>query len=119
MLSPDSMSTSATFDLNAVVGELRGDVAYRKNGHLARTLARGDDLRIVVVAMRAGSKVSEHHVNDTVCLQTLAGTIHVRLPDGVVDLRAGQVLVMARGLRHQVEAAEDSAFVITLGWRAA
>jgi mannose-6-phosphate isomerase-like protein (cupin superfamily) len=46
----------------------------------------------------------------------LSGHIRLKLPDRTVDLRSGQLLVLGLGLPHDVEAMEDSAFVLTLGW---
>lgn len=112
------LDNPAPFDLETVTQELRRRNAYIANGHTARTLVRDSDLRLVVVAMRAGSKVSEHRANDTASVHVLAGRIHVRLPNDHVDLAAGQILVMAQGLPHEVEASSDSSFLLTLGWNA-
>jgi hypothetical protein len=41
--------------------------------------------------------------------------LRVHLPERVVDLETGQLLVLAAGLQHDVEAPVDSAFLLTLG----
>jgi hypothetical protein len=35
----------------------------------------------------------------------------------VVDLPAGRLLVVERGRRHEVEAVDESAFLLTLAWQ--
>ncbi len=104
-------------DLAAVDAELRAEAAYLRDGHTARTLAREADLRIVLVAMKAGARIAEHRANETAAVQALSGHMRLHLPDTTTDLHAGQLLVLERGLKHDVEAVTDSAFLLTLGWR--
>jgi quercetin dioxygenase-like cupin family protein len=104
------------FDLGAIERELLVDGAYERNGHSARTLARTTDLRVVFIAMKGGGSIAEHYTNETASIQMLSGHIRLKLPDRTVDLRSGQLLVLGLGLPHDVEAMEDSAFVLTLGW---
>ena len=40
--------------------------------------------------------------------------MHVQ--DKVIDLPAGHMLVLERALPHDVEALEDSAFLLTIAW---
>jgi hypothetical protein len=42
----------------------------------------------------------------------------VRLPERVADLPSGMLLGLERGLQHSVEALEDSAILLTIGWHA-
>jgi hypothetical protein len=49
-------------------------------------------------------------------MQTLAGHIRLRLPDRMVELPTGQMLVLDQCVPHDVEAEEDSAFLLTLSW---
>ena len=105
------------FDLAAVDTELRREAAYRRDGHTARTLLRRPDLRIVLVVMEAGARIAEHHADQTVSVHVLRGHVRLRLPDEVADLAAGRLLVIERGLKHDVEAVAVSAFLLTLGWR--
>ena len=50
-------------------------------------------------------------------MQTLAGHIRLRLPDRMVELPTGQMLVLDQCVPHDVEAEEDSAFLLTLSWQ--
>jgi quercetin dioxygenase-like cupin family protein len=107
-----------TFDLAAIDAELRKEDAYQREGHTARTLVRTEELRTVLVVMKAGARIAEHHADTTVCVHALSGHLRLRLPGGSVELPAGQVLPLERGLRHDVEAVTDSTFLLTLGWKA-
>jgi quercetin dioxygenase-like cupin family protein len=105
------------FDLAAVDSELRREDAYQRDGHTARTLVRKPDLRIVLVVMKAGARIAEHRADETAAVHALSGHVRLRLPDSTADLAAGRMLVLERGLKHDVEAVADSAFLLTLGWR--
>jgi quercetin dioxygenase-like cupin family protein len=95
---------------------MRQEEAYAREGHTARTLVREDDLRIVLITMKAGSRIPEHHLDDTASIHALGGHLRLHLPDRVVELPAGRLVVLERGLRHDVEAVLESAFLLTLGW---
>lgn len=116
MTKPVATAGGATFDLAAIDREMRREDAYLREGHTARTLVREPDLRIVLVAMRAGSQMSEHRANETASVHTLSGHIRLRLPDKEVELPAGRLLVLGKGLSHDVQAIDESAFLLTLGW---
>ncbi len=111
------ISHGATFDLFTLARELRSEPAYEAEAHTARTLVRTSDMRMVLVAMKAGGHIAEHRANETASVHALFGRIRLTLPTGPVELPAGQVLVMEKGLQHDVTAVEESAFLLTIGWR--
>jgi quercetin dioxygenase-like cupin family protein len=113
---PVSVENGARFDLVAIERELRLESPYEQNGHTARTFIRTKDLRVVLVVMRANARMAEHKANETVSIHVLSGQLRLSLPSRVEDLQSGQLLVLEAGLRHDVEAARDSAFLLTLGW---
>lgn len=119
MPTPASPEHGAIHDLSVVAAELLREPAYAREGHTARTLVRTSDLRVVLIAIQAGKRISEHHANVTASVHTLTGQIRLQLADRNVDLPAGQVLVLGSGLQHDVYAETDSLFMLTLGWRAA
>ncbi len=118
MSKPEPTHQGPVFDLADISAEMRREDAYQRDGHTARTLIREDDMRIVLIVMRAGARMAEHRANDTASIHALSGHVRLRIPDNAVDLPAGSLLVLERGLRHDVEAVTESAFLLTLGWQA-
>lgn len=116
MPKPEPVADGATFDLAALDREMRGEAMYERSGHVARTLVRAPDLRLVLMVMKSGSRISEHKADETASVHVLSGRVHLKLPSRTVELGAGQLLVLEAGLRHDVEATDDSAFLLTLGW---
>jgi quercetin dioxygenase-like cupin family protein len=115
MSKPEYFAPGTICDLAVHEQELRAGDPYRRDGHAARTLVRENDLRIVLIAMNRGARIAEHAAEATVTVQVLAGHIRLHLPDPV-ELAPGRLLVMPRGLAHDVEALAESAVLVTLGW---
>jgi len=116
MTKPTNPTGGATFELTAVDRELRREDAYLREGRTARTLVREPDLRIVLVVMQAGARIAQHRADETASIHALGGRMRLHLPDRAVDLPAGSLLVLEKALPHDVEAIEDSTFLLTLGW---
>lgn len=117
MNRPESTHQGADFDLAAIADQMRGEDAYERDGHTARSLVREQDLRIVLVVMKAGARIAEHRASDTASIQGLSGHVRLRLPDRTAEVPAGRLIVLERSLRHDVEAVVESAFLLTLGWQ--
>jgi quercetin dioxygenase-like cupin family protein len=83
---------------------------------MARTLVRAPDQRVLLMVMKAGARVAEHQADGTASIQLLSGRVGLGLPSRTVEMKSGELLVLAAGLRHHVEAREDSTLLLTLGW---
>jgi quercetin dioxygenase-like cupin family protein len=116
MQEPHSPVRGSTFDIGPIAAEMRGEAVYEREGHTARTLVREADLRVVLVVMKGGAIIKEHRANATASIHVLSGSVCVRLQDRSTDLTGGRLLVLEKGLPHAVEATEESAFLLTLGW---
>ena len=92
------------------------DAWLQGTGPSSKTLVKHPDLRIVLLAMRKKTCVHEHRTAARISVQTLSGHIRLRLPDRTVELPTGQLLVLDQCVPHDVEAEEDSAFLLTLSW---
>jgi quercetin dioxygenase-like cupin family protein len=104
------------FELAAEADGLRAEDAWARHDRNAKTLVKEGELRIVLTALRAGARLEAHRADAHVVVQALRGRLRVRLPeDGeVVELPAGALLVLQPGLIHQVEALEESDFLLTV-----
>ena len=105
------------FDLPAEIAHLHAQPAWR-DGHApsSTTLVKHPDLRLVLVAMRRGEILPQHRTAARISVQVLSGRLRLRLPQAETELGAGGLLVLEHELQHEVEALEDSAFLLTLAW---
>ena len=106
---------SLEFDLPAEIHRLKAESTW-SSGHNARTLIRYDDLRVVLMALQPGARVPEHQADGRVLVQVLVGHIQVRAAGRTFSLRVGGLLALDRGVRHDVTALEESAFLLTIAW---
>ncbi|MCC6859861.1 MAG: hypothetical protein IT158_14935 [Bryobacterales bacterium] len=104
-----------SFDLDAEIGQLARE-SYWQVGRNAKTLAKYPDFRIVLTAIRAGARIQEHHAAGRIAVQTVRGHLKMRAAGQEFDLPLGHMLVLDRALKHDVEALEDSAFLLTIAW---
>src|SRR5437868_9960594 len=103
------------FNLESEVSPLGSHKPWPR-GRTSRMLLKTDDLRIVLIVMQAGSMMEEHHSDGRISIQVLSGAIRTRMQDQVVDLTPGRLLALDRSIKHDVEAREDSAFLLTIAW---
>ncbi len=105
------------FDLTKEIAHLHEQAAWREGrGPSSTTLVKHADLRIVLVALRAGERMARHRTEARISVHALEGRIRLSLEGAAAELGPGQVLVLERELVHDVEALEDSAFLLTLAW---
>jgi quercetin dioxygenase-like cupin family protein len=106
------------FDLEREVEQLRQEPAYQQGTRNADTLVHQPDFRIVLVALKSGGRLQDHEAEGRVAIQALAGRLRLQLPDRTVELPAGHLLALEAGIAHDVEALEESAFLLTIAWPA-
>ncbi|MHB8417547.1 MAG: cupin domain-containing protein [Myxococcales bacterium] len=86
----------------------------RRAGHLAKTLVKLPDLCVVLMTLEAGARLAEHRASGPFTIHVLSGRVNVHIDGQCVELPAGQLLGVARGLPHEVEATEASEVLLTL-----
>jgi quercetin dioxygenase-like cupin family protein len=105
-----------SFDLAAEAEKLRREPTWQAHGHNAKTLVKHPDFRVVLIALRAGARMSEHKTDHCVTIHALEGQLRLQLPDGSMDLKGGSLLALEQTVLHDIEAITDSLFVLSLGW---
>ena len=105
------------FNLTDELRRLREEDSWtRGSGRSSKTLAKYPDFRIVLVLMKPGSEMKEHHADARISIQTIQGRVRLQLPDRAVELGGGELMCLESGIAHDVKALEESAFLITVSW---
>jgi len=105
-----------TFDLGAELGRLRAEESWQQGTRNAKTLVKEPDIRLVLIVMRQGGRMEEHRAPGRISIQTLTGWLRLHVPGETIDLAVGQILVLDPDVAHDVEALEESAFLLTIAW---
>lgn len=114
---PNLGASVLQFDLSKEIEELRKEDSWqRESGRSSKTLVKQQDLRIVLVLMKAHTRMTEHRAEARISIQALSGLMRVHLEGHSTELAAGQLLALDCGLRHDVESLEESAFLLTISW---
>jgi quercetin dioxygenase-like cupin family protein len=108
--------TALTFDLAAEAEALKREPTWQQHGHNAKTLVKHSDVRVVLIALRAGARMQEHKTDQCVTLHALSGRLRLHLAGETIDLPTGTLMALDHTVVHDVEALEESVFVLTLGW---
>jgi quercetin dioxygenase-like cupin family protein len=86
------------------------------SGRRAETLVKNDELRVVLITMRAGAALQEHTAPGPITIQTLRGRFAVDVEGSERELGIGGLIAIATGAPHAVRALEDGGFLLTIGW---
>lgn len=106
-------NTFGTFDLTAEANRFPpNDDASRRR---AEILIKTKGLRVVLVTMLADADLHEHVAPAPITIQAVRGRFDVTVGDEQYGLAAGRVIGIAAGVRHSVHAAEEGAFLLTIG----
>src|ERR1035441_5438075 len=85
-------------NLSAEIENLRlADSWQRGTGRSSKTLLNSPACGILLIAMKQNTETKEHRVDGRITIHTLVGHIRLRLPDQIVEVPAGHLLMLDRG----------------------
>lgn len=103
-----------TFDLPMLLAQLKHEDLWRTGKRNAMTLLKGHGLRVVLILMHASITIPSHQAESPLSMQVVEGCLQVRTDSDAVILKKGHMLTFQAGIRHDVEAIEESALLLTL-----
>ena len=108
------MTTETTSNLHETLRDLRSTAQSAHSGRAAHKLTGGpaSHLTQTVIAMTAGTTLSEHENPGEATLLVLEGAVRMRAGDDAWEGRNGDLLSIP-DVRHSVEALLDSAILLT------
>jgi len=103
-----------TFEISTLLARLKAEPAWQRESHNGMTLTKSRGLRVVLVAMHSGATLPSHHADGPISVQVIDGKLMVNADSQAVTLRAGQLATLQSGIRHELQAATEAAFLLTL-----
>ena len=103
------------FDLPAEVHRLHAEKGW-STGHNTRTLIKYDDFRVLLTVLQAQKRIPQHKTKGRISIQVLSGHVQLKAAGRTFSLRAGGLLALDQEVPHEVEALEESAFLLTIAW---
>lgn len=108
-------SLFATFDLSREIADSEQKKPWQ-SGLYAKTLYKSDDFRTVLITMERAAHMKEHHTDGTISVHVLKGSVRMNAQGQAHDLKVAGLFTLAPSIKHDVEALEDSAFLLTISW---
>jgi|SRR6516164_7311220 quercetin dioxygenase-like cupin family protein len=103
------------FAIAEEISKIKADQRSAANqGKRSAVLAKNEHVRIVLAVLSRGEVLHEHETEGQITVTVVEGAIGFNALNQRVRLAAGGLLTLQPGIRHSVEALEDSAFVITV-----
>jgi quercetin dioxygenase-like cupin family protein len=90
---------------------------WRTSGRDAITLTKEPALRLVLMLLSKGTKLSEHKAAGSLVLHVLSGSVIFRTGGRTEIVGVGELIVLEAAIEHELEAVEDSACLLTLTGR--
>jgi quercetin dioxygenase-like cupin family protein len=113
--TPSMVGPFLEFDLTAEVDRLHRESTWN-TGQNARTLIKYDDLRVVLMTLKAGARIPEHKANGRISVQVMSGHVRLNASGRAFDLLPESLLALDERAPHDLEALEESAILLTIAW---
>jgi hypothetical protein len=102
------------FDLTRELEQLHCE-AQPMSGQNAKTLVKYDDFRVVLIVLKAHSSIrNTTRMDESPSRPSVVTSACAR--ERTFDLPAGSLLALEQGVKHDVEALQDSALLLTIAW---
>jgi quercetin dioxygenase-like cupin family protein len=103
-----------SFVLAEQIEQLQKESQWLSGDRNSITLIKNPRLRLVLVALRKGAIMREHQVEGPITLFVLTGAIHFTAGGEKQHLQRQNLLALEKAIPHDVEALEDSIFLLTI-----
>jgi len=103
------------FDLARELAGLHREAEW-ENGQNAKTLAKYDDFRIVLTALKANATIPTHRTEGRLSIHVISGHVQMRASERTFDLVPGSLVALDRGIAHEIRALDESALLQTIAW---
>ena len=114
---PVDLNTTLTkaFPFMEMAENLMEEAESATSGRASLTLARGDELTVVLVALKADNGLEEHPAPAAATVITLSGSIIFTTSADKITMEQGEGVTFTGDVLHSVYASEDSAFLVVIG----
>ena len=114
---PVDLNTSLTeaFPFEKMAENLMEEAEFATSGRASLTLARGDELTVVLIALKADNVLEEHPAPAAATVIVLTGSIIFTTSADKITMEQGEGVTFTGDVLHSVYASEDSAFLVVIG----
>lgn len=94
------------------VARLKSGPEWISGDRHAVSLVKDDALNVMLMVLKKGARLHEHHTKGPIAVQVLSGS--VRFTGGTEErsISCGMIVALDRNIAHSVEALEDTALML-------
>jgi quercetin dioxygenase-like cupin family protein len=100
--------------LAPIIEQMRTDHPLEHFGRNTKTIQRESGLSVLLIVMQSGAFLSEHTAPGALTVQVLEGRIAFFSEGQQVEVGPMELITLASGAPHKVEALEASALLLTI-----
>jgi len=101
-------------DFRHEIDRLESSEFWKTEDRTAKTLVKEGNFSVVLTLMKTGAVLKEHQAEGNVSIQVLHGRIRLNLDQDTLELNEGEMMILNPGVRHSVEALDETAFVMNI-----
>ena len=105
-----------SYDVASEAEALWRDLNRTSGGRAAKTLAKADNLRVVLIAVRAGTTLDPHAITGAASVHVLSGRVAVQVQGRARPVGSGTFVVLSDNLHEPIAAVEDALLLATVAW---
>lgn len=102
------------FDIAEQVRHLKQESVWASGTRNAITLTKEPGVRVVLTVLKQGTKLHEHQASGPLTIQVISGRLDLHAAGQSIVLAPGEVAVLESAVAHELEAIEESAFLLTI-----
>jgi len=106
--------TNTVFNLEREIKQMMDEHPGNSSDRHTKTFAKTESYRMLLVSLKKNAHIHEHQVEGRVFIQTLEGEIHIGGEAESKKLPKGCLTTLAPSQKHDVYAAQDSIFLLTI-----
>ena len=110
-----NIPVTKAFSLISMTEKLMEEATSATSGRSSLTLAHGDEMTLVLVALKAGTTLEEHQAPAAATVIVLSGNIIFTTSAEKITLEQEEAVTFTADILHAVYASEDSTFLIVIG----
>lgn len=101
-----------TITIASEIEGLKSGPEWMSGDRHAVSLVKDDALNVLLMVLKKGARLHEHHTKGPIAVQVLSGSIRFTGGDEHRSISSGMIVALDRNIAHSVEALEESALIL-------
>ncbi len=105
------------FDLASLTEKIKQEKVWYTSERNAVTLFKGENMSLVLIALRVGAEIDFRRSDNIICLQLLEGKIELQASRETVLLEQGHLLTLHENMPHNLLAIRETVLLLSVANR--